>query len=61
MRFEIIEEPSGFFLVFDLETDMPAEIGGEPLFGLSHEEAEATAIAAEQLAGISSRREIRAV
>lgn len=40
-RYEIIEEPSGSFALLDLITGVPAEIDGQPLVGLSREQAEA--------------------
>ena len=60
MRYAIVEDPWGSFLLFDDETNMPAEIDGEPLYGLSREEAEVAAVRAEASARMSDWRLIKA-
>lgn len=38
-RFEILKEPSDTWAVFDTVEEVPAELDGKTLIGLSHEEA----------------------
>jgi SAM-dependent methyltransferase len=38
-RFEVVMEPSDQWLVWDIVTDLPAELDGLELFGLSHADA----------------------
>lgn len=39
-KFELLQEPSNTWAVFDTTRRAPAERGGKPLIGLSREEAE---------------------
>ena len=40
MRFATMQDPSETWLVYDLISDLPAEIAGRPLIGLTKNEAE---------------------
>ncbi len=40
MRFAAMQDPSDRWLVYDLMSDMPAEVGGRLLMGLAQSEAE---------------------
>lgn len=60
MRYAIVQDPWGSFLVFDDETNMPVEIDGEPLYGLSRQEAEAAAARADASERAATWRRIKA-
>jgi SAM-dependent methyltransferase len=38
-RFEVVMEPTDQWLVWDIATDLPADLDGQELFGLSHADA----------------------
>lgn len=40
MRFIAIQEPTDYWMVYDLVSELPAEIAGRVLIGLARDEAE---------------------
>lgn len=48
MRFTAVQEPSGTWAVFDQIFDLPAELAGRSLIGLTRDEADRLAPSAKQ-------------
>ncbi|RUU59285.1 hypothetical protein [Mesorhizobium sp. M2C.T.Ca.TU.002.02.1.1] len=51
MRFVAMQDPCDDWLVYDLAFDLPAEMGGRPLIGLTRGEAEQLADRADAVIG----------